>query len=1225
MATPTLQVSSDAFDSLPDEKNPSGLKSAPNVPISVTSDVFDKLESSPAVNPQPSSEVLQADSSVFDALPGSEVKGGNAEPGKPSAPDQTGLVTEAELNSIAAKYGADPASLKDTLPLFGAFVKDGATSDIDLAKRYAGFWWRYGAANIPQKLYIMLQDEKTRSALDDLQQLAHSRTSFGETIAGAVAGGAIAAPIAGALAPAAAARLGSLGGSVSIDVAMGALQGAGEAPLGSELTGAAHGAAFGAAAGLGARAIGSLGAGRGPLLDAGAHLAGGSIAGGAVSAVEAPEDQRGEAFLKGAAVGLAPGLATYGYMAAMRGVTGKPIVEAREVADYSKSKKVAEFVNDYRKSNSAAEEAHQKAVLSADKALMDPVEWIAKNRDKAATPEERTVVLQDPEIKALVKKEAERWSMGGDEPDAIRFQEDLAAYYQTATDTVEYARFLVPEEFSGRSRSVKSDVPEALRVLDEVRNGRIGQVPLEEGFVPFRDAQLVTAHAFDPLRPELSKNTQKLQAAELYVPTTSIALRIIDTRHGSEWGPLFSDYTRLAGQTTIKQTEAIKDFSGLKSAAKKAGLSNEDVKAWVDGQGAVEGRQFSLAQEKVLQGFKEAGEKHRQAFNELGLPVTELAGSDGYWYANSVKETIPYIRAMRERLADLRQLQKLDPLAVEFSDAQYREALKLKDFNELAKAVEIRTGQFPADSQQFKKLWIESNDPSMTGDSTRLNAASTRKREGSIPEFIREPDPFKSSYNAIQAMYRFAIQREFAAKFKSAVPQLRALGDNAAAGYMERLTADMLGTRSGTLKSITAKKAAEFTLRMTETAETSGNPVARTLAEYGRVVPEIWSDLARQTMYANLLGGSPRITLMNASHPIFFAMPEVGISWGLPRTLWAYIKFVGAWTHGTATGKGIKQQLVEDGMQAPEYDSFSAEALQERLKLGLVGTAAVKSVKGLNHIAMSVDHWVDTMSRYNVRELANGMVDEVMGRGTSPKVAQTFLDHMAPGYQSKVLRAIKEGNEPVVKKTIQDYLLSKSILQNNSLSHSEWGRNWGPMFTPFTQMPFTVYGDAYYQLTRKGVTGASRLASTYGLPLAMAALAQNVIKEFLNKEEQQYYLGREGITGWGPIDFFTGAMGGRIISAPMPKLAMNSLVALLTADPAKGWQVMNDAARMATPGAWAIKFMTNDLPIIQGRMNNKEAAKTKFLEDLTGARISEDVQRISAERRDLLETIKGKE
>jgi hypothetical protein len=200
---------------------------------------FDEQDIVQPVAPQPA----QAASSFFDKADVVSAEPSAPEIQKPSGIDN--MLTQEDINKVAARYGVSAEELRSLAPYYGAKVQPtglGEGLEIGL-KSAAGLVGRTAGLGIPQFAYKKFQDPKYRQALDELQDIADTQRTALETatelVAPAGLGGA--ATAAGRLAKAA---------------TMGGIIGTTGSREGQELSGAATGAVIGGGLGAAAEGLG---------------------------------------------------------------------------------------------------------------------------------------------------------------------------------------------------------------------------------------------------------------------------------------------------------------------------------------------------------------------------------------------------------------------------------------------------------------------------------------------------------------------------------------------------------------------------------------------------------------------------------------------------------------------------------------------------------------------------------------------------------------------------------------------------------------------------------------------------------------------------------------------------------------------------------------------------------------------------------------------------------
>lgn len=157
-------------------------------------------------------------------------------------------LTDQDFQKMGDKYGVNPADLKSVAPYYGVYTQPQDIGEAlgTGAKAAAGYLGQTVGLGIPQFAYKKLQDENTRKALDELNQIGNSQSSAIEEATKFVAP----IPMAG--------RVASSLGRIGEAAAIGGTYGLTGSKEDQEARGAATGAVLGAGVGTAAEALGKL-------------------------------------------------------------------------------------------------------------------------------------------------------------------------------------------------------------------------------------------------------------------------------------------------------------------------------------------------------------------------------------------------------------------------------------------------------------------------------------------------------------------------------------------------------------------------------------------------------------------------------------------------------------------------------------------------------------------------------------------------------------------------------------------------------------------------------------------------------------------------------------------------------------------------------------------------------------------------------------------------------
>jgi hypothetical protein len=218
------------------------------------------------------------------------------------------------------------------------------------------------------------------------------------------------------------------------------------------------------------------------------------------------------------------------------------------------------------------------------------------------------------------------------------------------------------------------------------------------------------------------------------------------------------------------------------------------------------------------------------------------------------------------------------------------------------------------------------------------------------------------------------------------------------------------------------------------------------------------------------------------------------------------------------------------------------------------------------------------------------------------KASIDFIRGAQAGYRTKYRELFKAWNsaqtpeareliETQIRKTTGHYLAAKTQFNYNRMSLSQYGREFGWLFSMFTKWPASISSDVAMKLKEQGLKqGGAKLATQYFGPFIALGLLDNLILHNAHEDPQgmgRYLLGPKGLQGMSPVSSMGDLAGRGLFNSPVLDLAGRAVKGIINADPKQFKEAMERSARAFVPASAYARFLLEDWPLLkEGRKPN---------------------------------------
>lgn len=597
--------------------------------------------------------------------------------------------------------------------------------------------------------------------------------------------------------------------------------------------------------------------------------------------------------------------------------------------------------------------------------------------------------------------------------------------------------------------------------------------------------------------------------------------------------------------------------------------------------------------------LKQLTDKLREQANLMGIPIAERANYVPSKYVPFPQYVNALQKAVQEHAEDLDKLSELN--GEELQKYVIEGPPKLRELiNELGGMSKNQRG-----SELEARIRQNIADRRGLFEKHAMEAASSIKREGQIPSWLRDTNVKRVLNKWINDTFRTAMLRDTIADIENQAKIADKFGDASIAKYLRNLKQDLLGTRQGTLATFGRNAVNNFLIQMRDIATNEDNsPLVRAMAEGAELVPEVISELHRN-IYPAFLGLSPSAALQNLISPLVMNIPEMPVGYGVSTSLRAaketadtlakgkLIKLSPEMAARLSAETGTKYQagqmfktnspslIMENSGQFPtQWTGEMVEALRDGVAKNKYVKLSREAIDKFNKAAMFLFEASEATARnvsYNMGQQVGQ--DLIAGNPASKE----FLRNLAsPAYKRAIIKAISDNKPEKVKDLVSEYFISTNMLNYDRINMSEYGRFMGPLFSVFSKWPTNVAGRVAQALMSEGrEAGGARILKTLVAPFAILEAADQLITD--PAREESAALGRvlpaAGLSGMTPLPMLENLARGDILSSPGFQTISQVGEAGFSGDPDKIKKVLYSMADAYIPVySLMARILTKDIP-----------------------------------------------
>lgn len=454
------------------------------------------------------------------------------------------------------------------------------------------------------------------------------------------------------------------------------------------------------------------------------------------------------------------------------------------------------------------------------------------------------------------------------------------------------------------------------------------------------------------------------------------------------------------------------------------------------------------------------------------------------------------------------------------------------------------------------------------------------EREDVIPMWARETDMYKLANKWITNTLRDIYLREGIDDLRNVTKLLRKRGVESEAEYGEKLLADLMGIRQGTVASGMSQLQQSYMRKLDGSIRRARSPGHRIALETARALPVYLQSLARE-VYPNLLGAlNPRTLIMNLTQTFTKTLPEFGGPYGSLLFLRGAAR-VGGLRNLPATMRRMEAM----GLSPRRFVGDSLEFLDEGLMRTPVVQALGRGTKWLANAGMKPYELAESVNRGIAFGASEMMANDLL-RGS--KLAESALMRFPTSVRRNVERARAAGDLGDMVQEIATHVVNSTQYQYNRASMSEYGRTLGSLFSTFSKWPTATLGQTVEAYRRRGALGGSaQLAEQLVAPYLLLEGADYLLGEYSEEglsDRQKKLFSASGLSQAAPIGTLKGIATGDFFTPPVIDTAVRLFIdPARSGDSEKAITGMKKAAEnglyMFAPGGMGgwLRFLTDDM------------------------------------------------
>lgn len=585
----------------------------------------------------------------------------------------------------------------------------------------------------------------------------------------------------------------------------------------------------------------------------------------------------------------------------------------------------------------------------------------------------------------------------------------------------------------------------------------------------------------------------------------------------------------------------------------------------------------------TVEAFRGYLEDLRQMAVDSGLPIQYRPG----YVPERMLAPVQAVRAIEGRARSLSISPEEGPTAEQWASGEVQDWVR--GVEQLSGETITREGDSDGVRQaRLMKAWGAAGLPDQVSERLGTTATAAFRREGEIPDFLRENNIEALLHGWESGVLRHVYLREPLMRLRGEADKLNALGDSVGAGYVERLVQDISsGARPGTLARGSQQASAQWELsfglaadRLREAGATTRADAVEALGAAPRVL-----QAALSQVYPNFLGLSPKATFRLITQPLVFTAPDIGAR-GYGHVISAY----GDLLHDLSTpGTSIAGTLKEFGLAPEKFTGESRDWLRGALESSPGWHLAGEASRRWSDMAMFMYERTELMGRYITMKSAQRIVADAARGGPGGGVAlDRYIATRGPAYQRAFESMRKEGRWADLSQLVAREMNAGTVMNYSRVSMSEFGRSVGPFLSTFTKWPTMVAGDVGTRFQQFGVPrGGAQVFTKYMAPWAGLALVDKLNPPEEYSPRTRSLVGARGAITHAPLSAVTEPIGQiiegkapRLFTPPLVEVGVNIARALKSTDQQKIWKAFQEAVDAFGPGSGGLRFLGQDLPAL---------------------------------------------
>jgi len=609
--------------------------------------------------------------------------------------------------------------------------------------------------------------------------------------------------------------------------------------------------------------------------------------------------------------------------------------------------------------------------------------------------------------------------------------------------------------------------------------------------------------------------------------------------------PVNKVYTRLADEDKTTLRNALRgagEFSGLKDA-EKLKLLPDNLK-------------------EQFKGWRDVFEYGLERANALGVPI------------KARKDYVPdqMMDQARASVAIESKLKKLGIISKEgkfvgFDQDKITNLIEAKDKDmiDILRTSRYLTGEEFKDADSLNRIMTQAITPGGDVYVNVLKASALFKREGLMPEYLKETDLRKLAARWGQQTFRYGYMKNTLRELRMKEDLLRQAGFKTDAEKVKRLHDGYLGEVKA-ISKFTQEAKVYLQTRAFKAAEKSDTPAIKNFYEILGEAPDAFQNMTLN-VYSNFLGLSPRAMVQNITGGLYMMVPELGNIYGSKVAIPAYMRAV-----MKAGSRKYWKELQDKGFTQAQWSTELKEAITRGRPRGFIG----QNLDRVSDVVMKGFEYSELLNRAVVYESGKEITKDLFKKSAS---AAKYLNTMPKSTKGAIEKAISSGDKEIVERLVTRYLADRTLFSYNRITQSDLSRAVGPLFSMFTKYPSAVAGRAVNVFREEGAVGGGvELARFMAVPIVVGALFNKVFMEN-NPEMEEILFGRpakkdapvwaRGVALSSPVYSVKSILEGRMFTPPLVGVGREITTGtfeLFEGNPDRLGRALKNAAESFAPG-----------------------------------------------------------